>query len=47
MKQKYLNGGSPDLTDMFMMNEWFELNRNLIKNVNTVKRSDYERQDEK
>lgn len=25
MKQKYLNGSSPDLLDMFMMNEWYSL----------------------
>lgn len=25
MKHKYLNGSSPDLLDMFMMNEWFSL----------------------
>lgn len=35
MKQKYLNGSSPDLLDMFMMNEWFELNNNLIQKPNT------------
>ncbi len=27
MKQKYLNGSSPDLLDMLMMNEWFGLNK--------------------
>ncbi len=27
MKQKYLNGSSPDLLDMYMMNEWFSLKK--------------------
>lgn len=27
MKHKYLNGSSPDLLDMFMMNEWFSLKK--------------------
>lgn len=30
MKQKYLNGSSPDILDMFMMNEWFELRKPLV-----------------
>ena len=37
MKQKYLNGSSPDLLDMFMMAEWFDLKRNLIRNPKTYR----------
>ncbi|MBD8389652.1 terminase large subunit domain-containing protein [Dysgonomonas sp. BGC7] len=37
MKQKYLNGESPNLLDMYMMNEWFELNNSLIKKPSTYK----------
>lgn len=37
MKQKYLGGSSPDLLDMFMMVEWFDLNTNLIRNPKTYR----------